>query len=185
MSLSHHLTNFKLVEKKFSIYDIDFQIEGNTPIHLFVFDYESLKLVLEYYLQNKPDYLWSIVIKNNQGKTPFDITIEYDMPKCTDLLLTYICYLRDGNYSRQIYKIFPILLAKGYKAFNKYLDSWMYQTMQMKNTKYLTLDSNEDIFMIAHSNCLLDRNFFEKYTYHGGKQKKLREKRIKLLNQQK
>ena len=124
----------------------------------------------------------SIVLKNNQGLTPLDIAIKYDYPKCVNLLLEYLCNLKDGNYSRQIYHLFPTLMEKGYSSFYRFLDSWMYQTAQMKNIKYLSLGNKDDVFMTAHSNCLLDRHFFEKYTQHGGEQKKLRDREIALHN---
>ena len=54
----------------------------------------------------------------------------------------------------------------------------------MKNIKYLSLKDNSDIFMTAHSSCLLDRHFFEKYTKQGSKEKKLREKEMELIKQQ-
>ena len=124
-------------------------------------------------------------MKNHEGKTPLDIAIEFDSPKCTDLLLTYLWHMKDGNYSRQIYKIFPLLLEKGLSSFHEYLDTCMYQTVQMKQVKYLSLGSSEDVFKTAHSSCLLDRHFFEMYTKQGKEEKKLREIEIELIQQQK
>ena len=50
----------------------------------------------------------------------------------------------------------------------------------MKMVKYLHLPKDEDTFMSAHSSCLLDKDFFEKYTERGGEAKQLREKEMEL-----
>ena len=124
-------------------------------------------------------------MKNHEGKTPLDIAIEFDSSKCTNLLLTYLWKIKGGNYSRQIYKIFPYLLEKGLSSFHEYLDTCLYQTVQMKEVKYLSLDSSEDVFMTAHFSCLLDRHFFEMYTNQGKEEKKLREMEMELIRHQK
>ena len=145
-SLSYYFQGYSVIkEGNFTFFNIKFQLEGNTALHLFALDEDVLKLILEYYLKNKQEYLWSIVMKNFEGKTPLDITIEYDSPRCTNLLLTYLWNLRDGNFSRQIYHIFPTLLERGLKSFHDFLDTCLYQTVQMKNIKYLSLKDNDDI----------------------------------------
>ena len=171
-------------EENFTFYNLKFQVEDNTALHLFALDERALKLILEYYKDNKKEYLWSIIMKNNQDKTPIEITIDYDRPRCTDLMLTYVSYLREGNFSRPIYKIFPHLISIGYKSFHEFLNTCLYQTVQMKMIKYLLLPKNEDVFMSAHPSCLLDRDFFDKYSKHGSEAKKLREREMELAKLQ-
>ena len=179
VSLTSYLSGKAIIEEgNFTFFNVKFQIDGNTALHLFALNESALKLILEYYLQNKPDFLWSAVMKNKQGKTPLDITIEYDSPRCTNLLLSYLWNLKNWNLSGQIYKQFPTLLARGLKTFHEFLNAWFYQTLQMKNIKYLALKSNEDVFMTAYSGCLLDNQFFEKYTDQSRIKRKLAEKRI-------
>ena len=92
--------NSTIINGNFALPDINFQFEGNTVLHLFAHNEDALKIILEYYLQNKPEYLCSIVMKNHEGKTPLDIAIEDDNLKCTNLLLTYLWNRQEGNFSR-------------------------------------------------------------------------------------
>ena len=179
VSLTSYLSGEAIIDDgNFTFFNVKFQIDGNTALHLFALNESALKLILEYYLKNKPGFLWSAAMKNKQGKTPLDITIEYDSPRCTNLLLSYLWNRKNGNLSSQIYKLFPALLARGLKPFHEFLNTWFYQTLQMKSIKYLALKSNEDVFMTAYSGWLLDSKFFEKYTDQSRIKRKLAEKRI-------
>jgi len=47
-----------------------FQIDGATVIHLFALKFDKLKLVLDFFEQNKRYYLTSILVHNKKGLTP-------------------------------------------------------------------------------------------------------------------
>ena len=167
-------------EKDLSVADIKFQYEGNTIIHMFCLDARNLKIVLDFILENKKEYLNAILMKNDKGFTPLDLSIHYDSRKTTDLLLRYLSHLTEGAYSRQIYMKFPELLKFNLASFHEYLGTCTFQTSQMKNIKFLSLKEDSDQIRVAHSTCVLNRDFFEKHTTEGIQQKKLREKVRKL-----
>ena len=62
--LSKYLTHKNTInDNEFSFFNIKFQVEENTPLHLFALDEKSLRLILEYYKENWREYLWSIIMK--------------------------------------------------------------------------------------------------------------------------
>lgn len=124
VSLQRYLDhNDEIQEGNFSYQNIKFQVEGNTALHLFALDERSLRIILEYFEENKKEYLGAILMKNELGKTPIDITIENDSPKNTDLLFQYLSRIEQGSFSKQIFTRFPDLLQSGMKSFHDYLDT--------------------------------------------------------------
>lgn len=95
------------------------QIQGNTILHLFALNENSLKAILEYLEQNYKEYLCAILMKNDQGDTPLDISIEQDSLRTTDLMLRYLAHVKNGDYSRQLYEKFPDILKLGLKSFHR------------------------------------------------------------------
>ena len=55
------------------------------------------------------------------------------------------------------------LLEMNLVAFHIYLESCFFQTMQMKATKYLKLNSDKDPWLVTHSSWLIDKVFIDKY----------------------
>lgn len=142
---------------------IRFQVDGNTSLHLFALDYNTLSLILNYMEEHRPAYLTSILMKNNKGKSPLDITIDNESPKNTELLLLKLARFKDESLSKLFYDRFDELLGMDISAFHEYLDSCFYQTIQMKTTKYLKLKSDKDPWLVTHSSCLIDEVFIDKY----------------------
>ena len=66
---------------------IRFQVDGSTILHLYALDFNMLKLVLDFFEDHEEWYLNCILMKNNQGKTPLEITLENDSPKNASLML--------------------------------------------------------------------------------------------------
>ena len=121
---------------------------------------DKLSLLIEYFTEHNSLALNALLINNFDGKTPLDISMSRDSTKTTDLMLKAIANFDEGSYSKQIYKEFPKLVIKGLNSFLDYLDTCTFQTVQMKNMKYLALpNADEDKVLAAHSSCLLDRHF--------------------------
>lgn len=112
---------------------------------------------------NRPEYLTGILMKNNNGKSPLDITLDNESPKNTELLLRKLALFRDSSLSVLFYNRFNELLAMNILAFHEYLDSWFFQTVQMKQIKYLKLKKDDDPWLVAHSSWLIDEVFIQKY----------------------
>lgn len=134
--------------ERFSLDWLSFQIEGNTIFHMFWLDSEKLEPLLELFLLKNNSLLSSILMKNYQGYSPFGISLERDSRKTTDLFLRILSSLPEGSYSGQLYQYIPDLIFKNSKAFHVYLDSCFFQTIQMKNTMYLSLKSDTDKLVI-------------------------------------
>lgn len=143
----------------------DFQVEGNTIFHIYSLNADKLSLITNYMIENNKQALSGILARNQEGKTPFDIAIERDSTKTIDILMKALSELDDGKYSNQLYTHFPKLIRKGLKSFHDYLDTCTFQTVQMKNMKYLALKKEDaDQILASHSSCLLDKHFLEKHT---------------------
>ena len=170
----------EIEEGNLSVEKMKFQIEGSTIIHLFALNGEALNIILEFLEENRKEYLGSILMKNDEGDTPIDITIKYHSPRNTDLLLKYLSHLKGQSLSSQIYQKFPELLKMKLTSFHQYLDSCLFQTVQMRNAKYLSLKDDSEVVMVAHSSSILDKKFIENHTKQGIAEKKLREKQIEI-----
>jgi hypothetical protein len=175
----------EIKEDELSLNDIKFQVDGNTILHLYCLEEDKLKIILDFLEKNKKVYLNSILMKNKEGKTPLDISIENDSQRTTDLLLRSLSHLEEGNYSQQFYDQFPDLLSMNLKSFHEFLDSCYFQTVQMKKTQYLSMNSDEDDIMTAHPSCILDRNFFEKHTTEGVAEKAIRKFQGEIVEEEK
>ena len=55
----------------------------------------------------------------------------------------------------------------------------------MKQTKYLTLRSKEDLIITSHISCLLDKNFYERHTKEGEVEKEFRKRRKDIFEEEK
>ena len=102
-------------------------------------------------------------MKNNRGKSPLDITLDNESPKNTELLLRKLALFSDSSLSVLFYDRFSELLAMNLTAFHEYLDSCFFQTVQMRNIKYLKLKNNSDPLLLSHSSCLIDEVFVDKF----------------------
>ena len=142
---------------------VRFQVNGNTAIHFFALNYEVLNLILDYMEVNKPEYLTAILMKNNNGKSPIDITIDNESPRNTELLLRKLWLFNSSSLSNLFYDRFNELLSMNIAAFHEYLDSWFFQTIQMKGIKYLKLKNDKDPWLVTHTCWLIDEVFVEKY----------------------
>ena len=158
---------------------IRFQVEGSTSLHYYALDYEKLSLILDYMDEKRPEYLTAILMRNNKGKSPLDITIENESPKNTELMLRKLIRFSDYSLSILFYDKFSQLLKMNITAFHEYLDSCFFQTMQMKATKYLKLKQNKDLWLVPHTSCLIDEVFIEKYCLSDEKETMEKEKKIK------
>ena len=79
--------HFTLNKSNICLERIRFNLDANSAIHYFALDPEMLSLVLDYMEENMIGYLTAILLKNNKGKSPIDITIDNESPKWTELLL--------------------------------------------------------------------------------------------------
>ena len=155
--------NFVLSKNNICLDRIRFNLDGNSTLHYFALNSETLSLVLDYMEEYKIGYLNAILMKNQDGKSPIDITIINESPKCTELLFRKLPLFKDSTLSSLFSDRFADLFKMNLQSFHKYLDSCFFQTMQMKKTKNLKLKSDADPLLITHSNCLIDENFIEKY----------------------
>mmetsp|Transcript_26896 Transcript_26896/g.26819 ORF Transcript_26896/g.26819 Transcript_26896/m.26819 type:complete len:116 (-) Transcript_26896:849-1196(-) len=112
---------------------------------------------------HRHEYLTGILMKNNRGKSPLDITLDNESPKNTELLLRKLSLFSNSSLSALFYDRFNELLSMSITAFHEYLDSCYFQTIQMKNIKYLKLKDQSDPLLVPHSSCLIDEVFIDKY----------------------
>lgn len=81
-----------------------------------------LKLVLDFFEDHEPWYMTCILMKNNQGKTPLEITIENDSPKNASLMLSKLnTFGSEYSFSHLFFEHFTTLLEMGLPAFNDFL----------------------------------------------------------------
>ena len=154
---------FILHSMNISLERIRFQVDGNTSLHYFALEYDTLNLILEYFDVHKQEYLLSILMKNNDGKSPLDIALDNESPRNAELMLNKITLFKDENFSGLFYDRFGELLEMNIAAFHEYLESWLFQTVQMKLTRYLNLKNNRLPWLVAHSSWLVDEVFIERY----------------------
>jgi hypothetical protein len=117
------LCETSITEVNINLERIRFQVDGNTSLHYFALEYETLKLILDYMEQHRQEYLTGILMKNNKGKSPLDITLDNESPKNTELLLRKLAIFRDKSLSGLFYDRFNELFAMDILAFHEYLDS--------------------------------------------------------------
>lgn len=130
---------------------IRFQVDGNTSLHYYALEYETLSIILDYFEEHKPHYLTAILMKNSRGKSPIDIAIDNESPKNIELFLNKLALFEDIKLSSIFYTRFSELLSMNISAFHAYLDSCFFQTVQMKETKFLDLKSEDDPLLVSHS----------------------------------
>lgn len=152
-----------ITEENINLARIRFQVDGNTALHFYALDYNTLSVILNHMEYYKPQYLSSILMKNNKGKSPLDMSIDGESPRNTELFLQKIALFKDASFSNLFYDRFSELLDMKIKAFYDYLDSCHFQTIQMKEIKTLKLKSDADPWLVTHSSCLIDEVFVEKY----------------------
>jgi hypothetical protein len=150
-------------EENINLERIRFQVDGNTSIHLYALEYDTLTLILDYFEEHKPEYLTAILMKNDKDKSPLDITLDNESPKNTEVLLKKLVLFKDASLSILFYDRFSELLAMNLTSFHDYLDSCFFKTVQMKSIKYLKLKSDKDPLLLPHSSCLIDEVFVDKY----------------------
>ena len=182
ISLTNFLTgDTRIEDNRLTKQAAKFQINGNTILHLYALDYAALTTILDFLEENKKEYLNAILMKNFEGVSPLDITIDNDSPKNTDLLLVALSKLNEANYSMQLFTKFPKLLQMELTSFHKYLGSCVFQTVQMRNTQFLSLKEDRDVLIVSHHSCILDRDFIEKYTTLGNSNREIRERQKEIL----
>ena len=115
-----------------------------------------------------------ILLKNKQGKSPLDIALDQESPKSVEAMLMRLHHINEYNVSRAIYKRFPELFKMQIRAFDNFLEGCFFQTPQMKARKRLQLKSQDEVFLGAHSCCVIDQAFEEEYCLSGGAEKKKR-----------
>ena len=158
---------------------IRFQVDGNTSLHFYALEYDKLALVLDFMENHRIEYLPSILMKNRKGKSPLDITLDNESPKNAELLLRKLAMFKDASLSHLFYDRFSELLSMNIKAFHEYLDSCVFQTVQMKATKYLKTKNDKNPWLVTHSSCLIDEVFIDKYCQSDEKKKLLEDKKKK------
>ena len=102
-------------------------------------------------------------MKNYEGKSPLDIALDNESPRNVELMLNKITQFRDEKLSGLFYDRFNELLAMDIETFYEYLESWLFQTAQMKLTRYLDLKNTSFPLLVTHSSWLIDEVFVEKY----------------------
>ena len=150
-------------EKNLNFERIKHQIGGNTLVHEYALEFEPLSLILEYFEEYNSEYLRTILLENSKRKSPLILAIEGESPKNIELMLKKLALFKTDCYSSLFYDKFIDLLQMNLKAFHIYLESCFFQTMQMKATKYLKLNSDKDPWLVAHSSWLIDKVFIDKY----------------------
>ena len=92
-----------LNEENINIDKLRFSVDGSTVFHFFAMNTRVLALVLDLFEEKMPKYLTSIVMKNNKGYSPIDITILNVSPKNSELLLKKLSLFKDMSLSRLFY----------------------------------------------------------------------------------
>jgi hypothetical protein len=161
--LQAHLDEMiKLTEGKFGEDDLSFIVDSNTVLHLYALNEECLEPIINYMIENKPEYLIGIMIKNNKNKTPFQIAFENGNTRTLNLMFKGLKALGQDNASKGIYEVFPALIMSGSKAFQDYLNSCFFQTIQMKSMQFLSMKSTKDKIITSHTSCILSSEFLNR-----------------------
>ncbi len=89
---------------------------------MFALDFAKLKLVLDFFEDNEPLYLTCILMKNNKGLTPIDLTIQNDSPKNASLMLSKLnTFGNEYSFSHLFFEHFTTMLEWNLPAFNEFL----------------------------------------------------------------
>ena len=161
--------SFEINESNITLSRVRFQVEGNSILHVYALEAEILELILTFLEKNKPQYLTTILLKNNKGKTPLDISIENHNTFSTELFVGKLTLFKNTSLSILFFDKFSELLAMSIQQFNSYLESCTFQTAQMKQIKNLNLIQEKGPWMLSHSSCLIDNQFTQKYCQERGK----------------
>ncbi|CAI2364011.1 unnamed protein product [Moneuplotes crassus] len=161
-SLDGYLQNGPNITKNnINLERIRFQVDNNTMIHYFALEYDTLTLILDYMEQHKAGYLTAILMPNKNGKSALDITIEKESPKNTEALLIKILQFNDQKLSHLFADKFSQLVKMNIKAFNQYLNSCFFQTIQMKSIDNLQFKDKSDPVLVGHNCCMIDNNLID------------------------
>lgn len=71
----------------------------------------------------------------------------------------------DMAFSRHIFHLFDQLFDMEISAFNEYLETCYFQTIQMKNVKHLDLKSKKPFLILTHTSCVIDEIFMKKHCH--------------------
>lgn len=177
---AHLEEKIKFVEGKFDEDDLGFIVDNNTVLHLYALNEENLEPIVNYLIENKPEYLIGIMIKNNQDKTPLDIAYENENTRTLRLMFKGLEALKQDHASKRLYEVFPALILSGSKTFQDYLNTCFFQTIQMKSMQYLSMKSSQDEIITSHTSCILSSEFLDKMMNKSPEENILKEKMKQL-----
>ena len=87
--------------------------------------------------------------------SPFDYAVHSQSPKSIEVMLEMMIYLEDYSMSQFIKKHITTLLAMELKVFEKYLDYCFFKHKNMKETKTIPWDYDEDeVYIDFHTSYL-------------------------------
>jgi hypothetical protein len=179
--LQAHLDEkIKFTEGKFNEDDLSFIVDNNTVLHLYALNEECLEPIINYMIENKPEYLIGIMIKNNKDKTPLQIAFENENTRTLRLMFKGLEALGQDHASKRLYEVFPALILSGSKTFQDYLNTCFFQTIQMKSMQYLSMKSTNDEIITSHTSCILSSEFLDKVMNKSPEENILREKMKQL-----
>ena len=107
-------------------------------------------------------YYVAILLKNAEGRTPFDDALKMNSPKLVEIFLKALIRVEDFNTSWVLYKKFKRLFAMKIASLEHYLESCFFQTTQMWINK-LYLSWGEETVLWPISVSILDGKFFKQY----------------------
>jgi len=103
-----------------------------------------------------------LLIKNDQGVTPFDIAIANESPKCIEIQLQMLNSMPALNFGKIIDKHFDYLFHIGTTVFEEFLANCFFQNKLMDTISKVEWNRTGDEFLLANHTSFLDRTFLNK-----------------------
>ena len=81
-----------------------FNINHETALHMYASDLEKLNQILEVFEESEqPMYFAFILLRNRKGKSPLDIALDQESPRCVEAMLLSLANLNHLHISRTVF----------------------------------------------------------------------------------
>jgi hypothetical protein len=163
---SHLAKQIKFEEGKFNKEDIDFIVQNKSVFHLYALNEEKLKPIVDYFVENNPEYLVGIVTQNKGEKenSPIEIAKRGGNVATIKIFLEALAQIGKDHVSNTFYTKLPDMIKDGIKPVQSFLETCTFQTVQMKNMVYLSMKKSGDTILIPHSSCIISNSFLNAHT---------------------
>ena len=100
-----------------------FQIDGSSSLHYFALSPEDLSVIMDFFEEERVEYLLGLLSKNRYGLSPLHIAVANEAPKSVEIMLSKISLFNDLQLSSIFFELFPKLFEMKLVPFNEYLET--------------------------------------------------------------